>query len=164
MISTEWSMVSPDEAEFVDRMGLFFETIGGSQTMGRVYGWLMICEPPAQLLSELAATLSVSKASVSTVARQLQEAGMVERVPSAARQHRYRIAPGGFTHVLDAQLSRTRSGIHAADFGLQMLGDDRAEQRERVQDFRDFCEFSANDYRDELMRQWEQYRARRRAQ
>jgi DNA-binding MarR family transcriptional regulator len=156
--------MSPDEAEFVDRMGLFFETLGASRTMGRVYGWLMICDPPQQSLSELAAALLVSKASASTVARQLQEGGMIERLPSAARQHRYRITPGGFTHVLNVQLTLMGSGIHAADFGLQLLGDDRAEQRERLQDFRDFCEFSISDYRDELMRRWEQYRAKRRAQ
>jgi DNA-binding transcriptional regulator GbsR (MarR family) len=152
-----------DETEFVDRMGLFFETIGGARTMGRVYGWLMICDPPEQSLTELSSSLSASKASVSTVARQLQEAGMVDRLPAAARQHRYRITPGGFTHVLNAQLVRTQSGIPVADFGLQMLGDDRLDQRERVQDFRDFCEFSANDYREELTRRWEQYRAERRA-
>jgi DNA-binding MarR family transcriptional regulator len=156
--------MSLDEAEFVDRMGLFFETIGATRTMGRLYGWLMICEPPQQSLGELAAALSVSKASVSTVARQLQEAGMIERLPSASRQHRYRITPGGFTHVLNVQLTLMGSGIPAADFGLQLLGDDRPEQRERLQDFRDFCEFSASDYREELTRRWEQYRAERRAQ
>jgi DNA-binding transcriptional regulator GbsR (MarR family) len=155
--------MTPDETEFVDRMGLFFETIGGARTMGRVYGWLMICDPPEQSLTELSSSLSASKASVSTVARQLQEAGMVDRLPAAARQHRYRITPGGFTHVLNAQLVRTQSGIPVADFGLQMLGDDRLDQRERVQDFRDFCEFSANDYREELTRRWEQYRVERRA-
>lgn len=156
--------MSLDEAEFVDRMGLFFETIGATRTMGRLYGWLTICEPPQQSLSELAAALTVSKASVSTVARQLQEAGMVERLPSASRQHRYRITPGGFTHVLNVQMTLMGSGIPAADFGLQLLGDDRPEQRERLQDFRDFCEFSASDYREELTRRWEQYRAERRAQ
>jgi DNA-binding MarR family transcriptional regulator len=156
--------MSPDEAEFVDRMGLFFETLGGARTMGRVYGWLMICDPPQQSLSELAATLCVSKASVSTVARQLQEAAMIERLPSAARQHRYRITPGGFTHVLNVQLTLMGSGIQTADFGLQLLGDDRAEQRRQLQDFRDFCEFSISDYRDELMHRWEQYRTERRTQ
>jgi DNA-binding MarR family transcriptional regulator len=159
-----WSVLPLDEAEFVDRMGLFFETIGATRTMGRLYGWLMICEPPQQSLSELAAALTVSKASVSTVARQLQEGGMVERLPSASRQHRYRITPGGFTHVLNVQMTLMGSGIPAADFGLQLLGDDRPEQRERLQDFRDFCEFSASDYREELTRRWEQYRAERRAQ
>jgi DNA-binding transcriptional regulator GbsR (MarR family) len=154
--------MSPEEAEFVDRLGLFMEMLGGPRTMGRVYGWLLICDPPQQSLTELAEALSVSKASVSTVARQLQEGGMIERLPSATRQHHYRVTPGGFSSVLNTQLSRMKLGIDAADFGLSLLGEDRAEQRERLEDFRDFCEFSAQDYRDELMQRWIDYRAKRR--
>ncbi len=151
--------MSPEEAEFVDRLGLFMELLGGSRTMGRVYGWLLICDPPKQSLTELAQTLSVSKASVSTVARQLQEGGLIERLPSSTRQHQYRVTPGGFSSVLSAQLSRMKFGIDAADFGLSLLDKTRAEQRERLEDFRDFCEFSAQDYRDELMQRWSDYRA-----
>jgi DNA-binding transcriptional regulator GbsR (MarR family) len=154
--------MSPEEAEFVDRLGLFMELLGGSRTMGRVYGWLLICDPPRQSLTELAQTLSVSKASVSTVARQLQEGGLIERLPSSTRQHQYRVTPGGFSSVLSAQLSRMKFGIDAADFGLSLLDKTRAEQRERLEDFRDFCEFSAQDYRDELIQQWSDYRAQRR--
>jgi DNA-binding transcriptional regulator GbsR (MarR family) len=154
--------VSPEEAEFVDRIGLFFEMTGGSRTMGRVYGWLLICDPPQQSLTEVAAMLSVSKASVSTVARQLQEGGLIERLPSPTRQHHYRVTPGGFTTVLNVQMSRMGMGIEAADFGLSLLDDDRKEQRERLEDFRDFCQFSAEDYRDEFMQRWIDYRASRR--
>lgn len=155
--------MSPEEATFVDRFGLFMEMLGATRTMGRVYGWLLIGDPPQQSLTELAATLSVSKASVSTVARQLQEGGMIERLPSATRQHHYRVTPGGFSSVLDTQLSLMKPGIDVADFGLSVLGKDRAEQRERLEDFRDFCEFSAQDYRDELMARWNDYRAKRRS-
>lgn len=137
------------------------EMLGATRTMGRVYGWLLICDPPQQSLSELATTLSVSKASVSTVARQLQDGGMIERLPSATRQHHYRVTPGGFSSVLDTQLSLMKPGIDIADFGLSVLGKERAEQRERLEDFRDFCEFSAQDYRDELMARWNDYRVRR---
>jgi DNA-binding transcriptional regulator GbsR (MarR family) len=154
--------MSPEEAEFVDRLGLFMELLGGSRTMGRVYGWLLICDPPKQSLTELAQTLSVSKASVSTVARQLQQGGMIERLPSPTRQHQYRVTPGGFASVLNTQLSLMKLGIDAADFGLSLLDDDRSDQRERLEDFRDFCEFSAQDYRDELMQRWNDYRAKRR--
>jgi DNA-binding transcriptional regulator GbsR (MarR family) len=143
-------------------MGLFFELSGGSRTMGRVYGWLLICDPARQSLTQLADTLSVSKASVSTVARQLQEGGMVERLPSPTRQHLYKVTPGGFTSVLGTQASRMRLGVEAAEFGLSMLGEERAEQRERVEDFRDFCEFCTQAYRDQLMRMWTEYRAERR--
>ena len=113
--------MSPEEAEFVDRLGLFMEMLGATRTMGRVYGWLLICDPPQQSLSELAEALSVSKASVSTVARQLQEGGMIERLPSSNRQHRYRVTPGGFSSVLDTQLSLMKPGIDVADFGLSVL-------------------------------------------
>lgn len=154
--------MSPDEAEFVNRMGLFFEMLGGPRTMGRLYGWLVICDPPQQSLTQLADVLSVSKASVSTVARLLQDAGMIERLPSATRQHVYRVTPGGFTSVLDTQLSRMSLGIKAAEFGLSLLGKDRAEQRERLEDFRDFCEFSAHDYGDQWMASWNEYREKRR--
>jgi DNA-binding transcriptional regulator GbsR (MarR family) len=154
--------VSPEEAEFVDRLGLFMERLGATRTMGRVYGWLLICNPPQQSLTELAEALSVSKASVSTVARQLQEGGMIERLPSPTRQHHYRVTPGGFSSVLDTQLSLMKPGIDVADFGLSLLGKDRAEQRERLEDFRDFCQFSTQDYRDELMQRWNDYRAKRR--
>jgi DNA-binding transcriptional regulator GbsR (MarR family) len=154
--------MSPEEAEFVDRVGLFMEMLGATRTMGRIYGWLLICDPPQQSLTELAATLSVSKASVSTAARQLQDGGMIERLPSATRQHHYRVTPGGFSSVLDTQLALMKPGIDVADFGLSMLRKDRVEQRERLEDFRDFCEFSAQDYRDELMQRWNDYRATRR--
>lgn len=152
----------PEEAEFVDRVGLFMEMLGATRTMGRVYGWLLICDPPQQSLSELTRALSVSKASVSTVARQLQDSGMIERLPSPTRQHHYRVTPGGFSSVLDTQLSLMKPGIDIADFGLSVLKQDRAEQRERLEDFRDFCEFSAQDYREELMQRWNDYRAKRR--
>jgi hypothetical protein len=154
--------MSPEEAEFVDRLGLFFELLGAARTMGRVYGWLLICDPPQQSLTQLAEALSVSKASVSTVARQLREAawwsGCRARTVNTSTGSR----PAGFTSVLDTQLSLMRLGIEAAEFGMSVLAEDRAEQRERVEDFRDFCEFCTHAYRDQLMRMWTDYRARRR--
>lgn len=153
--------MSPEEAEFVDRLGLFFELLGATRTMGRVYGWLLICDPPQQSLTQLADRLSVSKASISTVARQLLEGGMVERLPSPNRQHLYRVTPGGFTSVLETQLSLMRLGIEPAEFALSVLGEERAEQRQRVEDFRDFCEFCTQAYREQLMGMWTEYRAKR---
>lgn len=154
--------MSPREAEFVNRLGLFFEMVGGPRTMGRIYGWLMICDPPQQSLTELTAALGVSKASVSTVIRPMQEGGMVERLPTSTRQHHYRITPGGFTQVLQAQLARMRAGAEAAEFGLSVIGTDRLEQREHLESLRDFCEFSATEVQDDFMRRWEKHRAAKR--
>ena len=154
--------MTPQEAEYVDRVGLFFELTGGTRTLGRIYGWLLICDPPEQSLTSLAETLSVSKASVSTVARQLQDGGMIERLPNATRQHHYRVTPGGFTAVMRVQMSRMGLGIDAADFGLSIVDEDLKEQRERLEDFRDFCAFSAKYFREEFMQKWIEYRESRR--
>jgi hypothetical protein len=88
---------------------------------------------------------------------------MIERLPSPTRQHHYRVTPGGFSSVLDTQLSLMKPGIDVADFGLSVLGKDRSAQRERLEDLRDFCQFSTQDYRDELMQRWNDYRASRRS-
>ena len=50
-----------EEAVFVDRLGLFMEMLGGSRTMGRVYGWLLISDPSQQSLTGLAQTLSSAR-------------------------------------------------------------------------------------------------------
>ena len=158
--------MSPEEAEFVDRLGLFMELLGGPRTMGRVYGWLLICDPPQQSLTELCAD----------AVGQLRGLGQHRRPPASGRrrligsgcraptrQHPVpRHARAGSASLLDsAQPSRmTKLGIDAADFRALAAGQGpRAEQRERLEDFRDFCEFSARDYRDELMQRWIDYRA-----
>lgn len=150
--------MTPEEGEFVDRIGLFMETVGAPRTMGRIYGWLLICDPPQQSLTELAAALGVSKASISTMIRPMREGGLVERLPSASRQHRYRVAAGGFTHLLQVQLARMQAGADAAEFGLSVIGEDRPQVRERLADLRDFCRFSS-EVAGELMQRWKDYRA-----
>jgi hypothetical protein len=63
---------------------------------------------------------------------------------------------------MKVQMSRMGLGIEAADFGLSFVDDDRKEQRERLADLRDFCQFSAEYFRDEFMQRWIDYRESRR--
>lgn len=153
--------MSPGEEGFVDRIGLWFETVGGPRTMGRIYGWLMICDPPHQSLTELADVLGVSKASVSNMVRPMSEGGLVERVPSSTRDHRYRITAGGFTQVLRVQLARMGAGAEIARQGLELLDAERVEQRRHLEEFRDFCELLGSDEGAQFMRQWQTYRGER---
>lgn len=152
--------MSPDETEFVDRVGLFFEMLGAPRTMGRVYGWLMICDPPQESLTGLATTLGASKAAISNAVRPMQEGGLIERLPSSTRQHHYRITPGGWTRVMQMQLARMSAGVEAAEFGLSIVGPDRPRQRERLMEFRDFMAFTEHDAGAEFLRRWEEFRTR----
>ncbi|MEV4096294.1 GbsR/MarR family transcriptional regulator [Streptosporangium saharense] len=151
--------VDPSETEFVDRMGLIMERLGGTRTMGRLHAWLMICDPPDRSLTELAADLGVSKTMVSTTARQLELSGMVERVPTATREHRYRTISGGWAEVMRVQLAVVRQSLDTFDLGLSILGDDRPGRRDRLQETRDFFAFALQDGEGMLDR-WKEYRER----
>jgi DNA-binding transcriptional regulator GbsR (MarR family) len=160
---------SPGEREFIERIGMFFETLGGTRMMGRIYGWLMIGPQPQQSITELAAALGASKASISTVIRQLEFGQMVERVPVPnSRQHHYQLKSGGWAQVLRARVARLRPGIEAARFGLSIVGEDRPHQRERLHELMDFFDFVGVEYGDDHVRHWEAYarqaRARRAAE
>src|SRR5262245_1222526 len=120
-------------------MALFFEQLGGTRTMGLIYGWLIVCDPPHPAITEMATALGISKASVSTVVRQLEQAQMIERVPvSGSRQHHYEFRAGGWAQIMRARVTRLGPGAAAADYALARLGPDRLDQRERLVEMRDF--------------------------
>ena len=147
------------EREFAGRMALFFESLGATATMGLIYGWLTVCDPAHQSITEMAHALGVSKASISTVVRQLEQAQMVERVPvHGTRQHHYQIRTGGWALILRARVARMGPGTAAADYGLANIGPDRPEQHARLEEMRDFFEFLEADVGEELVRRWERYR------
>jgi len=110
----------------------------------------------------MASALRVSKASISTLTRQLQASQIVERVPvSGTRQHHYRVTEGGFAQVIERRSNLTRFAVDAAEFGLTVVGRERPEQRARLEELRDFYTFVENDT-DEFVRRWEDFRKRRR--
>ncbi len=151
------------EREFAGRMALFFEQLGGTRIMGLIYGWLIVCDPPYQSITEMADALRISKASVSTVVRQLEQAQMVERVPvPGSRQHHYEFRSGGWAQIMRARVARLGPGAVAADFALAHIGPDRVEQRARLKDMRDFFVFVQTEYGDGLAQRWEEYRQRTR--
>ena len=55
---------------FIERMGMAFETDGATRIMGRIFGLLLLSGKPVAL-DEIAESLGVSRASVSTDARKL---------------------------------------------------------------------------------------------
>lgn len=105
---------------FVDRMGLATESDGLSPIAGRLFALLLLAEEPRSL-DDLAETLDVSKASVSTDARRLLERGIVERVTRAGdRRDYYELAPDFFARIVQSRVNRWRR--------MQSLADDLEQQ------------------------------------
>ncbi|HZL65633.1 MAG TPA: MarR family transcriptional regulator [Thermoleophilia bacterium] len=106
----------------VEEFGLLYEDMGGTRMAGRMSGWLLLCDPPVQSLTQIADGLGVSKAAVSTAARSLLQAGVVERVSEpGARGDYYRSLPGPMETVLGVNHALTLKSL--VDRGLELVAD-----------------------------------------
>jgi DNA-binding transcriptional regulator GbsR (MarR family) len=93
-------------ANFIERMALVLESDGLPRIAGRIFGLLLISED-ARSLDDLAAELRVSKGSVSTNARLLEQRGILERICRPAdRRDYYRVPPDLFSHTMAQRLAR----------------------------------------------------------
>ena len=111
-----------EERHFVEDFSLYFEQMGYPRMAGRVLGWLLICEPPAQSAGELADVLGASKGSLSTMTRLLIQVGLIERagLPGSRRDY-FRIKPGAWPQLIKAQM-QSMIGLHQmVERGLSML-------------------------------------------
>ena len=71
--------MDPQTVNFIERMGVALDSDGLPRIAGRIFGLLLVSEDPRSL-DDLAAELRVSKGSVSTNARLLEQRGLLERV------------------------------------------------------------------------------------
>lgn len=93
-------------SKFIERMGLALESDGSPRIAGRIFGLLLVSED-ALSLDDLAAELQVSKGSVSTNARLLEERGILERICRPAdRRDYYRVPPDLFSHTMAQRIAR----------------------------------------------------------
>lgn len=89
-------------AEFIEKMGLVLEGEGLPRIAGRLFGFLLV-HPESFSLDELAEQLQVSKASISTNARHLEQHGILERTSEPGnRRDYYRMDPDAWEGLLRA--------------------------------------------------------------
>ncbi|HEY5169404.1 MAG TPA: MarR family transcriptional regulator [Thermoleophilia bacterium] len=100
--------LTPEQRELVEEFGLLHEQMGGTRMTGRISGWLLLCDPPVQSLTEIAEGLGVSKAAVSGAARLLLQSRIVERVGEPGqRGDFYRAVPADPEGILPLDHVRT---------------------------------------------------------
>lgn len=146
---------------FVEEMGLLWEGIGVPRMTGRIIGWLLVCDPPAQTAAQLAAALSASKGSISTNLRALVQMGLVERISlPGERATRIRIANGAWLRLMLGEHARMALYREAADRGLDLLSDAAPERRARLLEFRELFEFLEREY-PLLLQHFAEWRAAR---
>jgi hypothetical protein len=142
------------QRDFVDRMGILMVRAGAPNMLGRILGHLLVCDPPEQSLTQLVEALGISKGAASQTSRQLEQLGMIERVPGAGRSSWYRARVGAWSEVLREQVLLIRLFVELAESGLQLPGK-AGESGERLRDLRAFYV----DMEAELLRYADAYAA-----
>jgi DNA-binding transcriptional regulator GbsR (MarR family) len=137
---------------FIERMGLALEADGLPRIAGRIFGLLLISED-ARSLDDLAAELRVSKGSVSTDARLLEQRGLLERVCRPAdRRDYYSVPPDLFIHTMAQRLARWQRFHEAIGAARTSLPIRSPEVRERLEEHEQAYTFMSQVIREALTR------------
>jgi DNA-binding transcriptional regulator GbsR (MarR family) len=145
---------------FTDRLALLFESDGQPPIAGRIFGLLLLSDD-ALSLPELAQSLGVSKASVSTNARLLTQLGVVELVHRpGSRRDFYRMAPDLFERSMAQRLARWRRFTEVIGEGRRTLPLPSVEVRERLERYESGFSYLA-DAIGRAMMQWRAAPSRR---
>jgi DNA-binding transcriptional regulator GbsR (MarR family) len=109
---------------------------------GRLWGWLLICEPPEQNAAELAEALEASRGSISSSTRLLTTVGIIHRSTRRGdRREYFSIPPGSIAALLRSEQRRLSPWLALSVEGLELVRDQPVEHRERMQEFHDLYAF-----------------------
>jgi len=136
-----------EEKHFIEDIGLFFEQMGMPRMAGRILGVLLISDPPAQSITDLAEKLKASKSSISIMARLLVENGLIERVASPVpRRDYYRFKQGGWMLYMRQWLELMSALHQIAERGLTFMEGKPPELKERLQEAHDMFSFIEQEF------------------
>lgn len=140
---------------FIERMGLQVEAEGLTRSAGRIAGYLLLQEEPRSL-EEIAESLQISRASVSTNARLLERAGAVERVGRPGdRRDFYRIVPGFPTSMMGVWRQRAGEMKALMERSLEEIPEGTEPGRTRIGRMLAFYRFLL-EHLEELERRWDE--------
>jgi len=148
-----------EEKRFVEEVGIVFEQTGLPRMAGRIFGWLLISDPPHQSTAELAEALIASKGSISTMTRLLIQIGLIERLSLPGVRHDYfRLRPDAWQHTIRRGLEdEIKMFRQLAEHGLELLADKTPLTRKWLEEMCNTYAFLEREF-PALVERWEQER------
>jgi DNA-binding MarR family transcriptional regulator len=145
--------------EFIESFAhLVSSSRGLPMVAGRLFAYLLVCEPAEQTAAQLSQAVGASLGTISGMTRLLIGTGLIERTRRRGeRSAVYRVPPDGWRTVTKGQIEGTRYARELTDRGLSLMTDRPAASRSRLQDLRDIYLFFESSI-PALFEQWEQRR------
>jgi DNA-binding MarR family transcriptional regulator len=134
----------PTDAEitFADHTGRFYaRRYGMAPMVGRLLGYLAMCEPREQSIAELAEALLASRSAITGAVNALENLGMIRRSRAAGeRMDRVRIDLTG-PNAMGFDTSEYQEQANLAREGLELLADASPERRAVLLEWAAFADF-----------------------
>lgn len=128
--------------QFIEDVGILYGDMGFPRMAGRIFGWLLLCEPPHQSAEQLATIVEASKGSISSMTRFLIQMGMVEKIGiPGKRDTYYKIRSESWAELMRNHLAHLSNMRRLAERGLEIIADKSPESRQRLEALRDFHAF-----------------------
>jgi biotin operon repressor len=153
-------VLSSEVQEFVEAIGSYFSQYGLASIAGRLMGLMMVTDRPLSL-DDMAGSLGVSRASVSTNIRMIKTIGFVDQIsiPNDRRDY-YRVSSDPWGASLRANIVAMDAIADIARRGLLVIRKQDGFARERVEELLEFGEFYMEEERGVLQR-WRERRTQR---
>jgi hypothetical protein len=151
-------MPSDAEITFADHAGrLYARRYGMAPMVGRLLGYLMVCWPPEQSLTELADALLASRSAIAGAASALENLGLVRRSRAAGERMDRVCIDRSSRRAWGFDVSEYREQGDLAREGLAMLADAPLERRAVLLEFAAFADFLVERLPD-LEQEWNEHR------
>jgi DNA-binding MarR family transcriptional regulator len=156
-------MPSDGEITFSDHAGrLFARRYGMAPMVGRLIGYLAVCEPCEQSIGELAEALLASRSAIAGAVNTLETIGLIRRYRAAGeRMDRISIDMTS-SHAMGFDVSEYQEQGALAREGLELLGDVSPKRKEILREWAAFADFLV-DRLPALEQEWLQRRQELRA-
>jgi DNA-binding transcriptional regulator GbsR (MarR family) len=122
------------DIEFVEKFGLFIEKSGSfPRIAGKIFAYLLICEPPEQTQQEIAENLNIAKGSASNMIKLLIQTQIIEEFTKPKlRAKLYRIQEGGWEQLFLTKLQRLAVVRNLLEEGRGLLKNKPKELSRRI--------------------------------
>jgi DNA-binding transcriptional regulator GbsR (MarR family) len=134
--------MTDQEAAFVEEFSGYLASLGMTPMSGRMWGWLLICEPAEQTAAELAEALQASRGAISGTARTLEAAGFIRRTRRRGDRREYFSAPPStFRSFIQGAGAMYRRLREIMEHGLAVVADRPPLARERIREAHEFITY-----------------------
>ena len=133
------SAMRNEESEFVERWSRILAAEGLPPVAGRLWAWLLVCEPPEQTVDEISEAIGASRGAISGAVRMLEPSGLVLRSKRPRDRREYwRTSPDAMIHSFEAKERDMRPSLQALDAVIDALADRTVESLGRLREVQRF--------------------------